>query len=77
MDVASFLIESEMVLLFDENSCHVCGSLLFEMSDRDALISCDDASSIVRVAWSIGSCALIPFSLITAGTLANSGDKAY
>lgn len=77
MEVARRLMASLMARELVLKDCQLCGSLLFAIKAREAMISCWEASSIVRVADRIGSWALAPASLMMAGTEANSGDMAY
>ena len=76
IDVTSFLIESDTLLLWLASSCQVGGSRGLTARDLAALTMEQDPSMMARPDERIGSWAALAPSLILAGWLANSGDPA-
>ena len=76
IDVTSFLMESDTLLLWLANSCQVGGSLGLTAKDLAARTMAQDPSMMARPDDRIGSWAARAPTLILAGWLANSGEPA-
>lgn len=76
IDVTSFLMESDTLLLWLANSCQVGGSRGLTAKDFAARTMAQEPSMMARPDETIGSWAARAPTLILAGWLANSGEPA-